>query len=102
MPRATASTEAVLAAARTLVAAARPLIAERGLTLIGFAVANIDRDGAQQMELPFGGPAERRPVDTTGIDAAIDRVRGRYGTAAVTRGVLLGRHREEDMPMLPE
>ena len=36
MPRATASTDAILAAARGLVAAAAPLIAERGLTLVGF------------------------------------------------------------------
>ena len=43
----------ILAAARGLVAAAAPLIAERGLTLVGFAVSNIDRDGAQQLELPF-------------------------------------------------
>ena len=60
MPRATASTDVILAAARGLVAAAGPLIAERGLTLVGFAVCNIDRDGAQQLELPF-----EQSVDTT-------------------------------------
>src|SRR5690242_1634784 len=43
MPRATASTDVILGAARGLVAAAAPLIAERGLTLVGFAVSNIDR-----------------------------------------------------------
>ena len=48
MPRATASTDKILDAARSLVAAAAPLIAERGLTLVGFSVSNIDRDGAQQ------------------------------------------------------
>ena len=53
MPRATASTETHPRTARGLVAAAAPLIAERGLTLVGFAVSNIDRDGAQQLELPF-------------------------------------------------
>ncbi|WP_197376391.1 DNA polymerase IV [Mycolicibacterium baixiangningiae] len=97
MPRATASTEAVLAAARGLVAAAAPEIAQRGLTLIGFAVSNIDRDGAQQLELPFS------PVhDTVALDAAVDQVRTRYGNLAVTRGVLLGRDPGLEMPMLPD
>lgn len=100
MPRATASTEAILCSARALVAAAAPLIAERGLTLIGFAVCNIDRDGAQQLELPFVDAVEAR--DSLTIDAAIDRVRGRYGNAALTRGVLVGRDPGLEMPMLPD
>ncbi|MEW5809397.1 MAG: DNA polymerase IV [Actinomycetota bacterium] len=100
LPRATASTDAILQAARALVAGAAPLIAERGLTLVGFAVCNIDRDGAQQMELPFSHSA--LTVDSTTIDAAIDRVRGRYGNAAVTRGVLVGRDPGWEMPMLPD
>ncbi|MBX9919173.1 MAG: DNA polymerase IV [Mycolicibacterium frederiksbergense] len=97
LPRATASTEAVLGAARDLVAAAAPLIAERGLTLVGFAVANIDRDGAAQLELPFGSAA-----DPMALDAAVDEVRQRFGNASVTRGVLLGRDPGLEMPMLPE
>ena len=97
LPRATASTEAVLGAARDLVAAAAPLIAERGLTLVGFAVANIDRDGAAQLELPFD-----RGADPIALDAAVDEVRQRFGNSSVTRGVLLGRDQGLEMPMLPE
>lgn len=97
LPRATASTDAVLGAARDLVAAAAPLIAERGLTLVGFAVANIDHDGAAQLELPFGSAA-----DPMALDAAVDEVRQRFGNASVTRGVLLGRDPGLEMPMLPE
>ncbi|MDZ4264344.1 MAG: DNA polymerase IV [Mycobacterium sp.] len=97
MPRATASTDVILGAARALVGAAGPLIADRGLTLVGFAVCNIDRDGAQQLELPFA-----EAVDMTSVDAAIDRVRGRYGNSAVTRGVLVGRDPGLEMPMLPD
>ncbi|KKF01649.1 DNA polymerase IV [Mycolicibacterium obuense] len=100
LPLATASTDAILQAARTLVAAAAPLIAERGLTLVGFAVCNIDRDGAQQMELPFSHVD--LTADSSSIDAAIDRVRGRYGNAAVMRGVLVGRDTGWEMPMLPD
>ena len=97
LPRATSTTEPLLAAARELVSAAIPLIGERGLTMIGFSVANIDRCGAQQLELPFGESA-----DPLALDAAVDRVRQRYGTAAVTRGVLLNRDPGLEMPHLPD
>ncbi len=97
LPRATSSTEAILAAARALVADAAPLIAERGLTLIGFAVSNIDREGTQQLELPF----EHQP-DPIAIDCAIDEVRQRFGNGLLTRGVLVGRDPGLEMPMLPD
>ncbi|MCV7223264.1 DNA polymerase IV [Mycolicibacterium elephantis] len=97
MPRATASTDAILATARSLVAAAAPLIAERGLTLVGFAVSGIDREGAQQLELPF-----EEHADPIALAAAVDQVRRRFGNAAVTRGVLLGRDPGLEMPQLPD
>ena len=97
MPKATASTDVILAAARELVAAAAPLIAERGLTLVGFAVSNIDRHGAQQLELPF-----EEVADTVALDGAVDEVRKRYGNSAVTRGVLVGRDPGLEMPHLPD
>jgi DNA polymerase-4 len=111
MPRATASTDAILDTARSLVAAAAPLIAERGLTLVGFAVSNIDREGAQQLELPFEvGPhvwahaqaGDRGHADTVAIDDAVDKVRQRYGNTALTRGVLVGRDPGLEMPHLPD
>jgi DNA polymerase-4 len=97
MARATGSTEPILAAARELVLAASPLFAERGLTLIGFAVSNIDPDGAQQLELPFDAR-----VDLTAVDLAMDGIRRRYGNSALTRGVLVGRDPGLEMPMLPD
>ncbi|MDF3341953.1 DNA polymerase IV [Mycolicibacterium septicum] len=96
LARATASTDAILAAARVLVTAAAPVIAERGLTLIGFAVSNIDPEGSQQLELPF----ESQP-DPVAIDGAIDEVRQRFGNAMLTRGVLVGRDPGLEMPTLP-
>jgi DNA polymerase-4 len=98
MARATGSTAPILAAARGLVATAEPLIAERGITLIGFAVSNIDPDGAQQLELPLDGG---RP-ETLDLDRAVDRVRRRYGNAVLTRGVLVGRDPGLEMPHLPD
>jgi DNA polymerase IV len=94
---ATSSTRPILAAARRLVASAAPLIALRGLTLLGFAVSGIDRSGAQQLTLPFGEEAAQPE-----IDAAVDRVRSRYGRSALTPAVLLGRDAGLDMPHLPD
>ncbi|BBZ46773.1 DNA polymerase IV [Mycobacterium parmense] len=98
LPAATSSTQPILAAARQLVAAAAPVIAQRGLTLVGFAVSSIDGGGAQQLMLPFGG---RTPV-TDSVDAAVDRIRRRYGRSALTPAVLVGRDPGMDMPHLPD
>jgi DNA polymerase IV len=97
MGRATASTDVILDTARSLVSAAAPLIADRGLTLVGFAVSNIDRGGARQLELPF-----EEHCDTAALDSAVDHVRERFGNTAVTRGVLLGRDPGLEMPHLPD
>lgn len=97
LPWATSSTQPILAAARQLLAGAAPLIAQRGLTLVGFAVSGIDRTGAQQLVLPFeGAPALEN------VDEAVDRVRRRYGKSALTRGVLVGRDPGWEMPHLPD
>jgi DNA polymerase-4 len=101
LPWATCSTQALLGADRQLVAAAAPLIAERGLTLVGFAVSGIDRDGAEQLVLPFT-TSGRQPTDVGAVDAAVDQVRRRYGRSALTRGVLVGRDAGLEMPHLPD
>jgi DNA polymerase IV len=97
LPWATSSTQTILVTARQLVAAAAPLIAERGLTLVGFAVSEIDRSGAEQMMLPFSTRAE-----PAAVDAAVDQIRRRYGKSALTRGVLVGRDPGLEMPHLPD
>jgi DNA polymerase-4 len=97
LPWATSSTQPILAAARALVASAAPLISERGLTLVGFAVSSIDRTGAQQLLLPFDDDNNR-----LAIDAAIDQVRDRYGKSALTPAVLVGRDLGTEMPRLPD
>jgi len=95
LPWATSSTQPILAAARQLVASAAPAIAERGLTLVGFAVSGIDRNGAQQLMLPFDG-------ESPAVDAAIDQIRRRFGNSAVTPAVLVGRDRGLEVPHLPD
>ncbi|MGO9157608.1 DNA polymerase IV [Mycobacterium sp.] len=95
LPWATSSTQPILAAARELVASATPMIAQRGLTLVGFAVSGIDRTGAEQLMLPFTG-------EPRAIDAAVDAVRRRYGKSALTRAVLVGRDAGIEVPHLPD
>jgi DNA polymerase-4 len=51
--------------------------------------------------LPFTGP-QREPGDIGAVDAAVDRVRRRYGKSALTRGVLVGRDPGLEMPHLPD
>jgi DNA polymerase IV len=96
LPRATAQTETILAVARSLLATAMPLIEERGLTLVGVSVANLEDDSAVQLMLPF----DRQGADA--VDAVVDEVRSRFGTAAITRAVLLGRDQGLTMPLLPD
>ena len=98
LPWATSSTQPILATARRLVASAAPLIAQRGLTLVGFAVSGIDRSGAQQLMLPFSEGSRARED----VDEAVDRVRRRYGKSALTRAVLVGRDPGLEMPHLPD
>ncbi len=81
MPRATAATEPVLATARALLAAARPLIAGRPLTLVGITLSNLERDSGQ-LSLPL----ERR--DRGALDTALDEIAERFGTGTVSRAVL--------------
>ena len=96
MPEATADTATILAIGRVLLAAAMPTIRERGITLIGVSFTQLHDDGAIQLALPFDrstGPA---------IDATLDDVRDKYGSKAITRGVLLGRREGIRVPLLPD
>ena len=92
----TAHTLTVLSAIRVLLASAQPVIEQRGITLVGVAVANLDNDDAIQLELPFDAQSG------TELDAVLDAVRDRFGSLAVTRGTLVGRDQGWTMPMLPD
>ena len=95
-PQATAQTATILAVARALLATATPTIERRGLTLVGVAVGNLDDARAVQLALPLDGH------DSDELDAALDEVRSRFGSRAVTRAVLLGRDQGWTMPLLPD
>ena len=96
LPRATASTETVLGTARALVQSALPTLEERGLTLVGISVANLENAREVQLLLPFDGRHQEA------LDAVVDEVRERFGSKAITRAVLLGRDTGFTMPMLPD
>jgi DNA polymerase IV len=96
LTEATAQTQTILAAARELLAAAMPLIEREGLTMLGVALANLDDAGAIQLALPF------EPQHAAALDGAVDDVRDRFGSAAITRAVLLGRDQGISMPVLPD
>ena len=95
MGLATAETETILATARDLLHAAMPMLRERGCTLIGIALTNLD-DGAGQLAFPVDGHS------APALDATIDDVREKFGKGALTRGVLVGRDAGISVPMLED
>ena len=96
LPEPTAHTHTVLVTARRLLAAALPSVCQRGVTLIGVAVANLSDAVAYQPELPF----DRHSGEA--LDAAVDAVRERFGTHSVTRATLLHRAPGITVPLLPD
>jgi DNA polymerase-4 len=96
LAEATAHTPTILATARGLLRGVAAMVEERALTLVGVAVSNLDDDKAVQLALPFD------PQSSLALDTAIDGVRERFGTSAVTRAVLVGRDAGLEMPMLPD
>jgi DNA polymerase-4 len=96
LPTSTADTATTLLAFRGLLRANTLLIRERGITLIGVVLANLDPAGAVQLELPFQRGQSRD------VDSVLDQVRERYGGSAITRGVLLHRDPGPLVPLLPD
>jgi DNA polymerase IV len=96
MPWPTADTTVILTTVRALLATATPLIERAGITLVGVSIANLDDADVVQLELPL------RMRDSAALDVAVDDIHDRYGSAAITRAVLLGRDPGLTMPMLPD
>lgn len=110
LDEATASTQIIMVGARRLLADASDLLTERGCTLIGISLANLDDADSVQLALPFGEQEKHREttsgaqvtLDTSALDAAVDGLRERFGAGALTRGVLLGRADHGEVPKLPD
>ncbi len=96
LPVPTAQTALVLDIARGLLRGVRPLIDQRGLSLVGVSVAQLTGEDVAQLELPFTDP------DLGALDHAVDLVHDRYGRSALTRGALVGRGSGLEVPLLPD
>jgi DNA polymerase-4 len=93
LPEATADTHLFLASARDLLDEARPLVADKGLTLIGLTISNLERDDAVQLALPFDRHNSK-------LDRALDELNERFGKDSVTRAALLGKDEGLSVPLL--
>ena len=96
LPHPTAATEPIRDLALAILRDAAELIEQRGLTLIGLSVGNLENDGSEQLLLPFGRK------DQSGLDEIVDGLRDRFGHAALTRASLLGRSSNFEVPKLPD
>jgi DNA polymerase IV len=94
LAEATTRTATLLRVARGLLAASGAVIAQRGLTLIGIALTSLCDQNAIQLALPFDR--------TAGLDRALDELRDRFGTGAISRGALLGQNADVWVPILPD
>jgi DNA polymerase IV len=90
---ATDRTEAVLVAARALLDAAQPTIEQRGITLVGVALTNLEESCSGQLALD-----DR----TATLDSTLDELRERFGTEVITRAVLLDHAEHPRLPQLPD
>jgi DNA polymerase IV len=92
----TFETRTLLTVGRELLAAAMPMIEERGVTLIGLSLSNLDDDDAVQLALPL----EQRSVSA--LDSIVDELRERFGSDAIARASQLERRLRPAMPTLPD
>jgi DNA polymerase-4 len=96
LAQATARTHTLLSTARALLATAMPLVERQGITLLGVALSNLEDANAVQLALPFAGG------EAAELDAALDGIRDRFGSSAITRAVLVGRDQGLSVPLLPD
>ncbi len=94
MAEATLRTDVISRTAAALLRTSLPLIKERGITLIGIALTNLEDQDAVQLALPFDRSGD--------LDDAVDRVRARFGSGSITRGALVGRDPGVWVPLLPD
>ncbi|WP_344413364.1 DNA polymerase IV [Pseudonocardia ailaonensis] len=96
LARATDHTPTLLDAARHLLREALTMILDRGLTLIGISLTNLDADEGMQLALPFG------PTSGPELDRTLDSLRSRFGAESVTRAARLGKDQGMEVPILPD
>lgn len=96
LPQATSATSPIQSTALTLLATAWPMIEERGLTLIGASVANLENESCVQLAIPFDR------AESVDLDEAIDAVRDRFGGKALARADRIGSDPGFGVPLLAD
>jgi DNA polymerase-4 len=96
MSDATASTSVVHATALALLDANWGLVEERGITLFGVSIGNLNDEDAVQLALPF----ERSAADS--LDSVVDSIRERFGTTALRRATTMTGDPGFTVPTLPD
>jgi DNA polymerase-4 len=93
---ATSHTQTILATGRILLAANMEMIDSQGLTLLGVALSNLDNEDSVQLALPF------EDLMAPALDVALDSVRTKFGSTAITRAALLKHGEGIAVPLLPD
>jgi DNA polymerase-4 len=96
LPHTTSHTPTILHTVRALLANVMPAIEQRGVTLLGVSVGNLDTGDVLQLPLPFDR------LSDGALDVALDGVHDRFGSASVTRAASLGQDPGWSVPMLPD
>lgn len=96
---ATDSTAPILAAARSLMYGVWGQAVDRGLTLVGITLSGLDPRGSEQLLLPLDDV--RRDQTRAELEQAVDDVRQRFGTTALTRARMLDQDVGTQTPVLP-
>ncbi len=111
LSHATAATDPISEVALGVFRAELATITERGLTLLGLSVGNLQThtstgstrtQPAEQLTLPFGSKSVHVVGDLSQLDAAVDSLRDRFGSAAVTRASALSHRLGFEVPRLPD
>jgi DNA polymerase-4 len=94
----TNATEPIRQTVVALLDEAMPMLLERGLTLLGLSVGGLKNgtQSAEQLTLSLDG------CDRDRLDGALDDLKRRFGSGAVTRASLIGRDQGFQAPMLPD
>ena len=95
VPSPTAATATVQDIALNLLDAAWPMIEERGLTLIGASVENLENEVAEQRALPFSRG------DLAVLDSTIDVIRDKFGGTSLTGADRIGSNGGLGVLLLP-
>ena len=95
-------TDLLLVSARELLGSAAAGEIER-LSLVGVSFGGLERGTAVQLALPLAeGPGSEGPREPEALDRALDDLRGRYGSGAVTRASLVDSEQSGAAPVLPD